>query len=309
MPSSNPSPSPMTVPPVAPTNSDSQSQPCQCTLCQPCAHVPASLAVCGACAPTPHLTPSMSRTAEGNLLFSHNTCRLKTVSFVSKQLRGLCLAPELLCSIELAAVGTKAVPRCRSLHTFLSRHAAQHLRCLTLHVCIWETAEEEEGGGGGGSGCTWAGCSPAAGRACRPGAGMPPNGGCSGRARGACPLSCHPRQRQPARVALLAGRADAVAPAVAGAGRCGAAPSRQLLGPRSAAGGWLAGPGGAPAGPFRLPAPAAGPHPAASGRQRCRPHAGTAGVLVWGRAGRCLCLWAFPTFGHPSRTAADSPAA
>lgn len=76
-------------------------------------------------------------------------CSFKVVALVCKRFSQLCLAPELLRCVQLAAVGERAVPRCRSLLAFLQTHA-RHVRRLTLHACIsearpQEAAEEELG--------------------------------------------------------------------------------------------------------------------------------------------------------------------
>lgn len=58
-----------------------------------------------------------------------------------KRLRQLCLAPELLRSIQLAAWGPDALPRAQSLQRFLERHA-RHVRHLTLHLQLQDPQEE-----------------------------------------------------------------------------------------------------------------------------------------------------------------------
>lgn len=63
------------------------------------------------------------------------------MSLVCQRLRQLCLAPELLRSVQLAAWGLSAPLRCRSLQLFLAQHA-QHVRRLTLHAQLQDAAEE-----------------------------------------------------------------------------------------------------------------------------------------------------------------------
>ena len=60
-------------------------------------------------------------------------CRLSAACFVCKRFRELCLAPELLRSMQLGAWGPTALPYGQSLQHFLEQHA-QHVRRLTLHL-------------------------------------------------------------------------------------------------------------------------------------------------------------------------------
>ena len=57
-----------------------------------------------------------------------------------KRLCQLCLAPELLRSIQLGEEGPMAVPRCEELQDFLAHHA-QHVRRLTLHLQLSKGSE------------------------------------------------------------------------------------------------------------------------------------------------------------------------
>lgn len=66
----------------------------------------------------------------------------KVAALVCKRFRQLCLDPELLRIVQLAAVGERAVPRCRALLAFLQAHA-RHVRRLTVHACVSEARPSE----------------------------------------------------------------------------------------------------------------------------------------------------------------------
>ena len=57
-----------------------------------------------------------------------------------KRLCQLCLAPELLRSVQLGEEGPMAMPRCEELVDFLAQHA-QHVRRLTLHLQLSKGSE------------------------------------------------------------------------------------------------------------------------------------------------------------------------
>ncbi|PRW45179.1 lactation elevated 1 [Chlorella sorokiniana] len=67
--------------------------------------------------------------------------RLASLAFVCKRLRQLCLAPELLRSVQLAVWGPAALPRGCSLQRFLEQHG-QHVRRLTLQLQLQDPQEE-----------------------------------------------------------------------------------------------------------------------------------------------------------------------
>lgn len=61
-------------------------------------------------------------------------CRLTQAALVNKQLHALCLAPQLLHTIDVQLIGFQVIARLQSLLEFLMRLAAPHLHRLMLCV-------------------------------------------------------------------------------------------------------------------------------------------------------------------------------